>query len=175
MAGFKITAAIGQAIRASKEAGGSDRGIAREILRDFGVSLNHRAIGQYLKKTPAKPPASGGIRQATPSLPSDTGPLDPIETLQARARDLNNAILEGVEPRLWPAFNAELRQTLSSILKHEKARREVALGASADVTWVVAKLRKFDSMNKTGGAAVEEAGESDDEEVPPATRATGSG
>ena len=168
MAGFKITAAIGDAIRAAKAAGGSDRAIAKKIADEFGVSLSHRAVGQYLQKTPAPPPR---FREEPPSRSSGE-PLDPIETLRARAQDLNNALLEGVEPRLWPAFNAELRQTFNSIAKAEKAKREASARAGTDVSWVMAKLRKFDSMNRTGGAP---APDEDADLVPPASRATGSG
>lgn len=171
MGSFKITAAIGDAIRAAKKAGGSDRAIARQIQAEFGVSLSHRAVGIYLSRAPAKPPGPPQTNPGSREIPPE-GELDPIETLRARARDLNNALLAGVEPRLWPAFNAELRQTFNSIAKAEKAKRDATTRAGADVTWVMAKLRKFDSMNKTGGAAAEdgEAGK----DIPPAARATGS-
>jgi hypothetical protein len=160
VAGFKITAAIGKAIRAAKDAGRSDRAIAKEIAETFGVSLSHRAVGQYLQKTPAKvsriarQPASN---REDPQPSQAGGALDEISTLQERVRDLNERLSDpDVEPRLIAPLNAELRQTFASIRKADKARTEAKSRASGDTAWVVAKLKRFVSMNGNGGGAAKE-------------------
>lgn len=180
MAGFKITAVIGRAIREAKRAGRSDRAIAQEIGDQFGVSLSHRAIGQYIQKTPLDRPETDGkpqsIRPAPSSHPGTSPVLDEIETLQARIRDLNDRLSDpDVEPRLIAPLNAELRQTFASIRKADKARTEAKAKASGDTAWVVAKLRRFVSMNGNDGGAAsdDDTDEGDEDEVPEATGTTG--
>lgn len=164
MAGFKITAAIGKAIRAAKDAGRSDRAIAKEIAEAYGISLSHRAVGQYLQKTPAKTPRTSRESDTSREGEPSQSTLDEIETLQERVRDLNERLSDpDIEPRLIAPLNAELRQTFASIRKADKARAEAKSRASGDTAWVVAKLKRFVSMKATGGAAKD-----DDAGVPPA-------
>jgi hypothetical protein len=178
MAGFKITAVIGRAIKAAKAAGRSDRAIAQEIAEQHGVSISHRAVGQYLKKTSARAAPTGVAPRPMRSEPAShrtaSSALDEIETLQARIQDLNDRLSDpDVEPRLIAPLNAELRQTFASIRKADKARTEAKARASGDTAWVVAKLRRFVSMNGTGGAAAKD--DTDDDAELPATAGPASG
>ncbi len=169
MGSFKITEPMGRAIRTAKAAGASGRAIAEQIAASFGVQIDQRSINRYLKANPGKPARKRPEPAPDASHPTEDQPLDEIDTLRARVRDLNERLSDpAIEPRLIAPLNSELRQTFASIRKADKARTEAKSRASGDTAWVVAKLKRFVSMKATGGAAKDE-----DAAVPAAAGAGG--
>lgn len=173
----KITAKIAETIKAGSLRGLSSAALSALVLQEHNIAIDRSSITRYLGanapklvRAAPKPP----ITSAPPASDTEQStPLDEISTLQARIRDLNYRLNDpDVEPRLIAPLNAELRQTFASIRKADKARTEAKAKASGDTAWVVAKLRRFVSMNETGGASTETEEDSDDE-VPPATGTTG--
>ena len=173
MPAYKVTAETVAQIRAWKAEGRSSRDIASTLLNERGIKLDQRTISTYARPTHPDPvakvskvprlarigPVAAPIAQAVPSAE-----LDEIQTLEAQAVAIK-AMLEDpageLTPRDWAALNGELRQTFNSIRKAKAAQQLAAQSESADVSWVVAKLKRFAEQNKTDAGAADLSEERD--------------
>jgi hypothetical protein len=165
MPGQRVTAEVVGLIRAWKLEGRSSRDIAATLLNQHNIKLDQRTISTYAKPTHPEPVArlSKPIKaQPKPAervpVAEPSTPLDEIETLEAQARSIKTMLEDpGSEltPRDWAALNGELRQTFNSIRKAKAAQQIAAQGESADVSWVVAKLKRFAEQNKQDGTVAD--------------------
>ena len=182
----RVTSAASGLITSGKAAGKSSRQIAADIFDQFGIRLDQRTIsrhvkaidGKYQKRADEQPRTSKAPKaKATPAKhatrrqdePADeTEDLDEVTELRRQARQLAGLLKGDLTPKDRAALNAELRQTFASIRKADVARRQAETGGNADTAWVVAKLRRFDAMNR---GETEAPAVNDDGELPEAARA----
>lgn len=164
-AAAKITEAIGKTIRTAKRKKLGGPTIVALVLERHGVQLDRRTIDRYLEANPPRPSRKPRAHAAIHAEDE----LDELVTLRARARELHDLLSADLSPGNVVKVNAELRQTFKSIRGAETAKRKNEKSASQDATWVLAKLKRFDAMNR-GEEAGDDAGEA---ELPPAAGATG--
>jgi hypothetical protein len=163
----KITEQVGKTIRSAKKRGLGGPTIVALVLERHGVQLDRRTIDRYLA---ANPPRQRPKR-TDPAGTDPASDLDELETLRARARELHQLLATNLSPGNVVKVNAELRQTFKSIRGAEAARIAASKSASTDATWVLAKLKRFDAMNR--GEIVDDA--TDSEGVPAAAGAANGG
>jgi hypothetical protein len=177
MPSYKITAEIAAQIKAWTAEGRSSRDIASTLLNKHGVKVDRRTISTYARPTHPDPvakvsklpklarigPVATPVAQAAPSAE-----LDEIQTLEAQAVAIKTMLEDPageLTPRDWAALNGELRQTFNSIRKAKAAQQLAAQSESADVSWVVAKLKRFAEQNKTDAGASADLSEERDSAI----------
>lgn len=172
----KVTSGASQLILREKRAGKSSRDIAKKLLDELGVTLDQRTISRHVARIegkaqkrapePAPTPKVKPRPKARPErtstervpIPSSTGEttLDEVEALERQVLKLQVLLEEDLPPKDRAALTGELRQTFASIRKAVTAKKQLAATSNSDAEWVLAKLRRFDAMNRGAEAPVDD-------------------
>lgn len=155
----RVTPAASALIRGELAAGNSARDVAATVANRLGIELDHTTILRHAKKTDRR--AEGG---AVLEVPEDFEPIaDEVEALEKQCGKLQGLLELDLPARDRAALTGELRQVFGAIRKATTAKQKAGEVADQDVAWVVAKLKRFDRMNrKDAGEAIDDDGVSTD-------------
>lgn len=166
----RITAEALEVIHRLKAAGKSSRETAKTLRETLGIEVDQRTISRHAKAN-GSIPLSEPADYALGAEPEDDGQpfaveLDEVTALEAQVAKLQRELAGRLRPRDRAQLSGELRQTFASIRKAKAAKLEAEELQDADAAWMLAKIKRFDAMNRDAAE--------DDGELPEAARtATG--
>ncbi len=154
----RITSEASARIVAGKKAGKSSRAVAQELKDELGIELDQRTISRHVGKIGEQPPPVAPKMPRRPRADEDDDPgfephppatptLDEVTALETEVSYLQVLLANPLPPRDRTALNAELRQTFASIRMAKKAIKDAQDSEDEDVTWMIAKLKRFAAMN----------------------------